>query len=60
MSGRRRGLVAALAVGALCAATAVADPLADARRAGGWVSWVVPIAGHESPCCFTFGSLLPR
>lgn len=46
---RTLGLVLACAV----AAGAVADPLADASRERGWVSYRVPLAGDAAgPCCF--------
>ena len=42
----------ALLLVALAAAGAAADPLADAARVAGWVSYSVPSAGDEGPCCY--------
>lgn len=41
-------LLAALVV----ATAAAADPLAEASRTPGWVTYTVPLAGREAPCCF--------
>lgn len=44
-------LVALLAT-AVGAALAAVDPLEAARDEGGWVSYAVPLAGREAPCCY--------
>jgi len=49
---RRHGLASLLLAGALGAAAATADPLTDASRRDGWVSYSVALAGREAPCCY--------
>lgn len=46
--------ILAAAVGVALGTAAAADPLHDARGRDGWVSWVVPLAVREAPCCFTW------
>lgn len=50
----RAAAIAIVAAIASSAAGAAADPLAAARKGSGWVSWVVPLAGREAPCCFAW------
>jgi len=45
-----RGAALAFAVAAACAAAG--DPLAEARQRDGWVTYAVPLAGQDAPCCF--------
>lgn len=53
MSVRGHGSALLLSAVALSAVAVAADPLSDARRgASGWVSYSVPLAGTQGPCCY--------